>query len=74
MKKIWKIGLFAAAMAVGAVLGATTGSEETAAMPCCSSCDYAYNRCMTSCGTNTTCQDSCMTKWESCTGYCSESC
>jgi hypothetical protein len=74
MKKIWKIGLFALAVATGAVLGATTGSEETSAMPCCSSCDSSYTRCMQGCGSNATCQDNCLYKWESCSGYCSFSC
>ncbi|WNG61117.1 hypothetical protein F0U59_45225 [Archangium gephyra] len=72
--KALKIALFGFAVAVGGVLGATTGVEETAAMPCCSSCMPAYNRCMTGCGSDTLCQTRCEDRLYSCEGYCSESC
>ncbi|MCY1081894.1 hypothetical protein [Archangium lansingense] len=69
-----KIALFGLAVAVGGVLGATTGVEETAAAPCCSSCDPAYTRCINGCGGDINCELSCEAKWDRCTGYCSSSC
>lgn len=75
MKKSWKIGLFALAVAAGAVLGMTTGSKETAAMPCCSGCTSSFNQCKRSCPvSDQACLGTCLDKYESCSDYCSTSC
>ncbi len=72
--KALKIALFGFAVAVGGVLGATTGVEETTAAPCCSSCYPAYTRCMNGCAGDYECQINCEERYYGCDSYCSPSC
>lgn len=73
MKKALTIALFGMAVAVGGVLGATTGAEETTAMPCCSSCEENYTYCIETCTDSTSCA-TCETNYNKCSRYCSFSC
>ncbi|HEX5753234.1 MAG TPA: hypothetical protein VFZ09_43945 [Archangium sp.] len=72
--KALKIALFGLAVAVGGVLGATTGVEETAAIPCCSSCLPTYDRCVTGCAGSASCLATCESRLASCENNCSDGC
>ncbi|WNG38633.1 hypothetical protein F0U60_37030 [Archangium minus] len=74
MKKALTIALFGMAVAVGGVLGATTGAQETTAMPCCSTCEENYMSCLNECGGDATCANACDAPYYKCSRYCSFSC
>jgi hypothetical protein len=75
MMKTLKIGLIGFVLGAAVAVGtATVGSEETAAIPCCSSCDGTYNSCISNCGSDVTCQTNCETKYDKCSALCSSSC
>ncbi|MCP3144127.1 hypothetical protein [Pyxidicoccus xibeiensis] len=68
------MGLMGLMMGAGAAFAtATVGGEEATAMPCCSSCDSAYEYCYANC-TTPSCYDTCETRYIRCSGYCSWSC
>ncbi len=72
--KALKIALFGLSVAVGGVLGATTGGEETGAAICCSRCLPNYNTCASRCGGNTDCLTSCDETYMACSDSCTFSC
>ncbi|WP_395826023.1 hypothetical protein [Archangium minus] len=74
MKKALTIALFGMAVAVGGVLGATTGAEETTAAPCCSTCEEGYTYCLEDCAGDSTCESACTSNYRRCSRICSFSC
>ncbi len=72
--KALKIALFGKAVAVGGVLGATTGSEDTGAAICCSRCYPNLKTCMNNCAGNIDCQMLCDERYMMCNDSCSPSC
>ena len=70
MKKTLMMGLLGVLLGAGAAVATvTTGAEEAAAAPCCSSCP-SLQECIAECGGNTTCESFCRT----CVRICSPSC
>ena len=78
--KSWKrialsVIVFAGLGTLGAVGAATLGSEEAAAVPCCShGCDSGYDRCVNRCGENWDCVDGCWERYDACYANCEISC
>lgn len=73
--KTLKIGLIGFVLGAAVAVGtATVGSEETAAAPCCSSCEGGYDSCINGCGGDAACEASCDSQWNRCFSICSFSC
>lgn len=73
--KTLKIGLIGFVLGAAVAVGtATVGSEETSAIPCCSSCEGGYDGCIAGCGGDAACESSCDSQWSRCFNNCSFSC
>jgi hypothetical protein len=76
MMKMLKLGFLGLLVGAGlSVATATVGSEDTAAAPCCSSCEDTFESCNLGCAPgDTRCTDYCRAQYVGCNRRCVISC
>ncbi len=62
-------------VALAATAGLSTlGYDEAQARPCCSQCEFSYNRCTQACNQDLACEGACLQRLTPCFRNCSIGC